>query len=224
MNTLRLLLLPSLLLILLPNSAWSQPNPPAYDFLKPLLPDDAHNARLSLAKVVGEELADGFSIVHTDCPFFETCTDVVRREIAFERLLSTIRPDIHLVSRTNCYGIKEKNWHCYKPFEAVRFKTAEGNHHVLQRDNLSPELIARILEYLRSDCYEKAFMSQPQLRKFGFQEGKKQPTYIKARKPDGYYVSLGYGSHIELVIADSPDRISGCDLTLVNGYWRLVRP
>ncbi len=224
MDTLRLLLLPSLLLILLPYSAWSQPNRPHYGILKPLLPNDAHNARLALAKVVGKEQAKEFSIAHTACLFFETCTDVVEREIVFERLLSTIRPDIHLVSRTYCNGIMETNWICGRPFEAIRFTTAEGNHHVLQRANLPPELIARILEYLRSDCYEKAFISQPQLRRFGLLEGKKQPTNIRARKPDGYYVSLGYGSHIELVIADSPDRISGCDLTLVDGYWRLVLP
>lgn len=214
------------LLLALPISAvaqsWKTPAPT----LKPLPTQDVPLAKRELAKIVGEKRSAGFVVAKTDCPF-DDCTDVVEREIRFEEYLPTGIPTLKEVNSVGCFGRKKDQWQCFRPLKFFQVSTESGVHDIWPRpQTLDVNRVARILDYLQSDCYRNEFADRARVRKLNFDSGFEFPYAVEFDKSEEYLVSLGPRSYVfvQLVLREASNLPSQCEFTVVDAFLRRAIP
>jgi hypothetical protein len=212
-------------LLVMSSACASEPGADSKGSLTPLVSGDVDRARHALANRVGKEPSSTYSVAKSHCNPFDSCSDVVRREIVFEQ--SSGSPDalVHDISRVYCSGIKLDPWHCSNPYRLARFSAFDGLY-VRLEGNISLESALRLMNYLNSACYRSALEAFPHVANVARLQARRMPTTMKEVSLGRYWVGIAEntGIYAALTIEDNLSQQSECPYRLVSADRRLVLP
>lgn len=196
--------------------------------LKPLPLGDVDRARHALAKIVGRKSSSTYSVAESDCYPFESCSDVVRREIVFEQRPDSINASIYDINRVYCTGTKLEPWSCSGPERFARFSAFEGVYDVQLEGDISLARASGLMDYLWSTCYKVALEEFPRVRHLAGLEIHRMPTKMDELSLGRYLVHIAenrcLGIFVALTIEDDLSLPSECPYRLINANNVLIKP